>query len=67
MFGVRTFIALFAALFMGACESSQDIARNNWNSDDATCRSYGAEPGSQAYMQCRMAKDQQRQSNNNSQ
>ncbi len=32
--------------------------------DDSACPSYGAEPGTQAYFQCRMMKDQQRQANN---
>lgn len=32
-------------------------------SDADSCVSYGAQPGSQAYFQCRMAKDQQRQAN----
>jgi hypothetical protein len=29
--------------------------------DDAKCRSYGATPGTDMYVQCRMALDQQRQ------
>ncbi|MEJ0093835.1 MAG: hypothetical protein WDN46_10440 [Methylocella sp.] len=33
-------------------------------SDDESCISYGAEPGTQEYFQCRMMKDQQRQANN---
>jgi hypothetical protein len=37
-------------------ERAQAIAAN----DDAKCRSYGVEPGSQAYFQCRMNLDNQR-------
>ena len=29
--------------------------------DDQTCRSYGAEPGTQVYVQCRMLREAQRQ------
>lgn len=29
--------------------------------DDSTCQSYGARPGTEAYTQCRMSRDQQRQ------
>lgn len=29
--------------------------------DDGTCQSYGARPGTDAYIQCRMSRDQQRQ------
>lgn len=48
-------IALF--LTLSGCASQQQIAA----ADDSTCRSYGAEPGSDAYVHCRMMKDQQRQ------
>ncbi len=47
-------IALF--LTLGGCASHQQISA----ADNSTCRSYGAEPGSEAYVQCRMMKDQQR-------
>jgi hypothetical protein len=50
---------LLLCLGLAGCVTSQDIAA----SDDDACRSYGAEPGTQAYFQCRMAKDQQRQAN----
>jgi hypothetical protein len=47
-------------LSLGACMSPQEQAA----SDGSACESYGAEPGTQAYFQCRMMKDQQRQANN---
>jgi hypothetical protein len=53
-------IALISAALLSGCVTAQDIAAN----DDDACQSYGAQPGSQAYFQCRMAKDQQRQANN---
>jgi hypothetical protein len=34
--------------------------RDDAASDDSQCRSYGVEPGSQAYVQCRMNLDNQR-------
>lgn len=40
---------------------TQTASMQRIGSDDAECQSYGAEPGTQAYIQCRMAKDQQRQ------
>jgi hypothetical protein len=40
-----------------ATASPQDLAQQ----DDATCRSYGAVPGSDAYVNCRMQRDSTRQ------
>ncbi len=45
-------LALVTALISG-CASRQDIAQR----DDEHCRSYGALPGSDAYVQCRLAQD----------
>ena len=45
---------------MTAEERSERIAE----ADDSSCQSYGAQPGSQAYFQCRVTKDQQRRANN---
>ena len=50
--------ALSAALVLVGCETmspEQQAAQ-----DDATCRSYGAEVGSDAYVQCRMTQVQER-------
>lgn len=51
-------VAVFvvAGLLTG-CASRQEIAMD----DDATCQSYGAAPGTQAYIQCRMQRDGIRQ------
>jgi len=49
--------ALLALLVLSGCASRQEIAMD----DDATCQSYGAAPGSPAYMQCRMQRDGIRQ------
>jgi hypothetical protein len=48
-------IALLVTL--GGCATQQQITAT----DDSVCRSYGAQPGSEAYVQCRMMKDQQHQ------
>lgn len=45
--------AVLLALLLAGCASRQDLAQ----SDDAHCRSYGAQPGSPAYMQCRAQQD----------
>src|ERR1700730_7857664 len=57
-------ILLATALAVVGCASDRQIAQNTADSDDAACRSYGAQPGTQEYFQCRMAKDQQRQQTN---
>lgn len=50
--------AILLALLLGGCGASrQQLAAD----DDATCQSYGAQPGSTAYMQCRMQRDGIRQ------
>jgi hypothetical protein len=49
-------LAVFIGFFLlSGCASRQEIAA----ADDNDCASYGAQPGSQAYFQCRMMKDQQ--------
>lgn len=50
------FLAAVISLFvLSGCASREDIAM----ADDNDCASYGASPGSQAYFQCRIMKDQQ--------
>lgn len=49
-------VAVLAGL--GACRSTQELAAH----DDATCQSYGAPAGSDAYVQCRMLQSQLRAS-----
>jgi outer membrane biogenesis lipoprotein LolB len=56
-------ISVVSALLAG-CASHEERAASIANADDAACQSYGAQLGTQAYFQCRMAKDQQRQANN---
>ncbi len=51
-------------LSLGACATTQERASAVAASDGSACESYGAQPGTEAYFQCRMMKDQQRQANN---
>lgn len=63
----RIFAAALAAVALAGCASNQPGRGELFSSreeiatkDDATCRSYGAKPGEQAYIQCRVAQDQRR-------
>jgi hypothetical protein len=61
----RIFLLSLAATTVSGCgeylaRQSYQYARQAEVNDDAKCRSYGAEPGSQAYMQCRMNLDNNR-------
>ena len=65
---VRIIAACTLALMLAGCaeyqqrqqEEAQAQAAAIAANDDAQCRSYGAAPGSQAYIQCRMNFDNQR-------
>jgi hypothetical protein len=59
----RLLIIVGLSLLCSGCLTTQEQANAIAASDDAACQTYGAQPGSQAYFQCRMAKDQQRQAN----
>ena len=50
--------ATLASLALGGCVTATEYAAQVAVADDGDCRSYGAEPGSQAYLQCRMTKSQ---------
>src|SRR6476469_7831420 len=55
---MKFLLVLFASLcVVGCAQTREELSR----ADDADCASYGAQPGSQAYFQCRMMKDQQRE------
>jgi outer membrane biogenesis lipoprotein LolB len=65
---VRIIVACIAALTLAGCaeyearqqeRANAQAAAMNAN-DDAQCQSYGAAPGSPAYIQCRMNLDNQR-------
>jgi hypothetical protein len=52
---MRIFLIFAAVALLGGCASRDKIAK----ADSSDCASYGAQPGTQAYFQCRMIKDQQ--------
>lgn len=54
---MRLILVALGCLFAAGCNQQPQL------SDADECISYGAKPGTQEYFQCRMAKDQQRQSN----
>jgi uncharacterized lipoprotein len=61
---MRTIILLAASvILLSGCLTSEERAQQIADADDTQCQSYGAQPGSTEYFQCRMAKDQQRQAN----
>jgi uncharacterized membrane protein len=58
---------MFRALFLAAtaaalagCASSETSAQATFRADDAKCKSYGAEPGTDDYVRCRLAIDLQK-------
>lgn len=46
---------LIAAFFLTACAGSEQIKARMASEHDAKCRSFGAQPGTDAYLQCRLA------------
>jgi hypothetical protein len=61
---VRGLIALMLGLSLAGCfQNPAEHAAQASMADDAQCTSYGAKPGSDAYVQCRMNLDNQRQTN----
>jgi hypothetical protein len=57
-------LMLALATTLSGCVTAEEREANIAADDAATCESYGAQPGSQAYIQCRMQRDQQHQANN---
>ena len=50
---MRYFVVL-AVLALGACQTPAQMETATLARDDRTCRSYGVQPGSNAYVSCRM-------------
>ncbi len=48
--------AILLALLLAGCQTTEERIA----ADDSQCRSYGVQPGSQAYVQCRMNIDNNR-------
>ena len=63
----KILLAACMALALSGCVTAEQMAAQRAEftaqvatADDSECRSYGAEPGTPVYVQCRMIKDQQR-------
>lgn len=54
--GIKTVIIIVGCAVLAGCAPSREQLAKQ---DDASCLSYGARPGSDAYVQCRVMKDQQ--------
>lgn len=59
----RFLIIASLSLLCSGCLTTEEQAAQIAAADDASCQSYGAKPGTDIYIQCRMQKDQQRQAN----
>lgn len=53
------FTLLAIGMLLSGCLTAQERALQLSAADDDACRSYGAAPGSDAYVQCRTTKSQQ--------
>jgi hypothetical protein len=56
----RVLFLAAAAVALAGCARSESTAEAVFRADDAKCKSYGADPGSDAYVQCRLAIDLQK-------
>jgi hypothetical protein len=60
---IKMFRVLFlaaAAVAVAGCARSESAAEAAFRADDAKCKSYGADPGTEAYVDCRLAIDMQK-------
>jgi hypothetical protein len=48
------------AVALAGCARSESATEAAFRADDAKCKEYGADPGSDAYVQCRLAIDLQK-------
>jgi len=56
----RLVFLLATAVTVTGCVGSQSAKEATFRADDAICRSRGADPGTDAYVECRLAIDIQR-------
>jgi hypothetical protein len=57
---LRILLVILASLPLCGCLTAQQMAENQRKDDDTNCRSMGGIPGTDAYMNCRMAMMQRR-------
>ena len=60
MFRIVLVLLAAATLALAGCASSESEKQELFRADDAKCKSYDAKPGTDAYVQCRLAIDIQR-------
>lgn len=51
---MRKFFSIVFLLLLTACTTAQDRLQARNTSDNATCAGYGVQPGSDAYVVCRL-------------
>jgi hypothetical protein len=56
----RVLFLAVAAVALAGCARAESAAEAAFRADDATCKSYGVEPGTDAYVECRLALDMQK-------
>jgi hypothetical protein len=56
----RIVLMAAATVALAGCASSEFTTQALFRADDAKCKSYNAKPGTDAYVQCRLAIDIQR-------
>jgi hypothetical protein len=56
----RVLLVAATAVALGGCAKSESAAQAAFRADDAKCKSYGADPGTDAYVDCRLVIDMQK-------
>jgi hypothetical protein len=56
----RVLFLAAAAVALAGCARSESAAEAAFRTDDLKCKSYGIEPGTDAYVDCRLAMDMQK-------
>jgi len=57
---IRVLFLATAAVALAGCARSESAAEAAFRSHDAKCKSYGVAPGTDAYVDCRLAIDMQK-------
>src|SRR5450755_234396 len=63
---LRVLVALAPMVCLGGCLTAEQIAAQQDAKQDATCRSFGAAPGSPSYVDCRLRLVQMQSQNDTS-
>jgi hypothetical protein len=57
---VRIVLVVATAVALSGCAGSESATQATFRADDAKCKGLGAKPGTDAYVQCRLAIDLQK-------